>query len=58
MPLINAAPADDVNLPADIPLPRQGWEEQYQRMAENGDDTLLDGDSSSMTKWDEAEWEW
>ncbi len=37
---------------------RQGWEEQYQRMAENGDDALLDGDIPSMTKWDETEWEW
>ena len=41
-----------------IRTPRQGWEEQYQRMAENGDDALLDGDISSMTKWDETEWEW
>ena len=41
-----------------VRVPRQGWEEQYQRMAENGDDALLDGDIPSMTKWDETEWEW
>ena len=41
-----------------IRAPRQGWEEQYQRMAANGDDALLDGDIPSMTKWDETEWEW
>ncbi len=37
---------------------RQGWEEQFQRMAENGDDTLLDADSPSLTVWDETEWNW
>lgn len=37
---------------------RQGWEEQYQRMAENGHDALVDSDIPSMTKWDETEWEW
>ena len=41
-----------------VRVPRQGWEEQYQRMAENGDDALLDGDIPSLTKWDETEWEW
>ena len=39
-------------------VPRQGWEERSQRMAENGDDALLDGDIPSLTKWDETEWEW
>lgn len=38
--------------------PRQGWEEQFQRMAENGDDALLDANTPTLTKWDEAEWEW
>jgi antitoxin MazE len=41
-----------------VRVPRQGWEEQYQRMAENGDDALLEGDIPSLTKWDETEWEW
>jgi len=41
-----------------VRVPRQGWEEQFQRMAENGDDKLLDADIPSMTKWDETEWEW
>lgn len=41
-----------------VRVPRQGWEEQYQRMAENGDDVLLDGDIPSITNWDETEWEW
>ncbi len=41
-----------------IRVPRQGWEEQFQRMAENGHDALVDADIPSMTKWDETEWEW
>lgn len=41
-----------------VRVPRQGWEEQFQRMAENGDDNLLDADTSTLTRWDETEWEW
>ena len=53
----NDIPPSPDRSPAEAPSPRQGWEEQYQRMAENGDDALLDGDWS-LTKWDETEWEW
>lgn len=38
--------------------PRQGWEEQFQRMAQLGDDRLLDGEDLSASSWDETEWEW
>ena len=41
-----------------VRVPRQDWEEQFQRMAEKGDDALVDGDVPSITKWDETEWEW
>ena len=51
-------PSIETNIPAEVRVPRQGWEEQYQRMAENGDDALLDGDIPSLTDWDETEWEW
>lgn len=37
--------------------PRAGWEEDFQRMAQNGDDTLLDADFLSHPL-DEDEWEW
>ena len=37
---------------------RQGWEEQFKRVAELGDDKLLDGGSLVLTQWEEAEWEW
>jgi antitoxin MazE len=37
--------------------PRQNLEEQFQQMAAQGDDQLLDSDFLATT-WDEAEWEW
>ncbi len=37
---------------------RQGWEEQFQLMAERGDDKLLDGDQIGVSSWDDEEWEW
>jgi antitoxin MazE len=36
--------------------PRQGWEAQFARMAEAGDDQLLD--QITPTQWEEEEWEW
>ena len=38
--------------------PRHNWEEQFQIMAANGDDQLLDEEAPSLTTWDEEEWEW
>ncbi len=38
--------------------PRSGWEEQFKRMAERGDDRLLDAEAVSSTRWDQDEWEW
>lgn len=37
---------------------RHGWEEQFKRMAANGDDRLLDEDAVTLTSWDDEEWEW
>ncbi len=37
---------------------RQGWDEQFRLMAEQGDDRLLDPEVPSLTRWDEDEWEW
>jgi len=36
--------------------PRQGWEAQFARMAEAGDDPLVD--QNIPTRWEEEEWEW
>jgi antitoxin MazE len=38
--------------------PRQGWDEQFQAMAQRGDDQLLDGERLNLTAWDADEWEW
>jgi antitoxin MazE len=37
---------------------RQDWDDQFQRMAAQGDDVLLDAFSSSLSAWDDEEWEW
>ena len=37
---------------------RAGWEEAFRRMAEQGDDELLDRASLPPTEWDATEWEW
>ena len=36
--------------------PRANWEKSFSAMAANGDDKLLDPEST--TQWDEVEWEW
>ena len=38
--------------------PRSGWEEEFKRMANEGDDVLLDGDQLQTSRWDEEGWEW
>lgn len=38
--------------------PRDMWEEKFARMAEKGDDQLLDSDVVSTSCWDTDEWEW
>jgi len=38
--------------------PRAGWDEQFQRMAEHGDDRLLDEEAMNSTQWDKDDWQW
>ena len=38
--------------------PRAGWNEAFQKMAENGDDVLIEGEPTITHSWDEAEWQW
>ncbi|MDQ3815390.1 MAG: AbrB/MazE/SpoVT family DNA-binding domain-containing protein [Armatimonadota bacterium] len=38
--------------------PRHGWEDQFKKMAAQGDDQLLDGELVSSSQWDKDEWEW
>ena len=35
--------------------PRKGWADAFQKMAETGDDDLLD---AVETEWGQGEWEW
>jgi antitoxin MazE len=37
---------------------RQGWEEAFRTMGEQGDDEMLDGEALVSNAWDEEEWEW
>ena len=39
-------------------LPRQGWGEAFQAMAERGDDKLPDWDPDLQNDFDDTEWEW
>lgn len=39
-----------------VQLPRANWAAQFEQMAANGDDTLLDAETG--TDWDEADWTW
>ncbi len=36
---------------------RKGWASQFEQMAINHDDRLLD-DAPNLTHWDDDEWEW
>ncbi len=39
--------------------PRQSWGDQFRRMAERGDDRLLDAQAlPHLSRWDQDEWEW
>ena len=38
--------------------PREGWAEASKRIAQAGDDALLDDAPPSLSSWDEDEWEW
>ena len=38
--------------------PRAGWDGEFQKMSENGDDLLLDRGEPALQEWDETEWEW
>jgi antitoxin MazE len=38
--------------------PRVGWDDAFRKMAENGDDVLIDGKQTLTHIWDETEWQW
>ncbi|MEX0680745.1 MAG: AbrB/MazE/SpoVT family DNA-binding domain-containing protein [Balneolales bacterium] len=39
--------------------PRRNWDQAFRKMAELGDDQLLDKDfAETPSEWDESEWSW
>jgi antitoxin MazE len=38
--------------------PRVGWDDAFRKMAENGDDILIDGEQNLTHIWDGTEWQW
>lgn len=49
---------DDALVIRPVRRPRAGWAEAFRRMAERGDDALLDDAAPSLSSWDESEWQW
>lgn len=41
-----------------IKKPRANWAKAFQKMAERGDDALLDDVAPSLSDWDEGQWQW
>lgn len=37
---------------------RAGWEEAFRRMADEGDDALIDREAWPVARWDQTEWHW
>ena len=53
---IEAQPGRLIVRPARIS--RQGWEAQFQAMAEASEDHMLDAEPLQLTEWEAKEWEW
>lgn len=64
--LLQSGLPDDVELDVEnnqlvirpVGRPRQGWDEQFRKMAAHHDDCLPDGDLPNQTAWDAIEWQW
>ncbi|MCC6421587.1 MAG: AbrB/MazE/SpoVT family DNA-binding domain-containing protein [Gemmataceae bacterium] len=49
---------DDALVIRPVKKPRASWATAFQKMAQRGDDALLDDVAPSLSEWDEGEWEW
>jgi len=38
--------------------PRLGWDNAFKSMAQNNDDTLINGTDTISHSWDDEEWQW
>ncbi|HUG93214.1 MAG TPA: AbrB/MazE/SpoVT family DNA-binding domain-containing protein [Planctomycetaceae bacterium] len=41
-----------------VKKPRAGWAAAFQKIAERGDDSLIDDAPPSLSDWDQDDWEW
>ena len=37
---------------------RFDWDKQFEKMAQHGDDRMLDSETIATSGWDDNEWEW
>lgn len=49
---------DDQLVIRSVQVPRHTWAAQFEQMAQQSDDALLDEKSPSLSDWDEDEWTW
>jgi antitoxin MazE len=49
---------DDCLVIRPIKKPRANWARAFQKMAQRGDDALLDDVATSLSDWDKGQWEW
>ena len=49
---------DDSIVISPLRRPRAGWQEAFKAMAARGEDSLVHGDQTGASDWDEEEWEW
>jgi antitoxin MazE len=41
-----------------VKRPRANWATAFQKMAQRGEDSLLDDVAPGLSDWDEDQWEW
>jgi antitoxin MazE len=64
--LLQTGIMDDVEIEVDknqiiirpVKNAREGWDNAFKMMGENGDDELLLDEKSISYSWDEEEWQW
>ena len=49
---------DDCIIIKPVSKPREGWDAAFSKIADQGDDILLNGMDAISHSWDEEEWKW
>lgn len=55
--VINVSAEDEALVIRPVRKARAGWAAAFRKMAQRGDDALLE-ETPSLSDWDECEWEW